>query len=168
MSALALIGAFCLMPPPKKILLASHGTAGARAADQAALALCTSETVLLHLTVVPDFWKGMMGDDWLNNASTRDDYARHVESELAREIREHQATLRGEIGARGVEYETKVTLGKPAQCLIEYAAVVRPDLVVIGSPRPARTPGLRSRMQVEPLLRALRVSLLVVPHPDNV
>lgn len=166
MSASAPTGAFFLMHPPKRILLASHGTAGARAADAAALALCAADAVLLHLTVVPDFWKGMMGDDWLNNASTRDVYARHVESELAREIREHQAVLRSEIGTRGVGYEAKVTLGKPAQCLIEYAAAVRPDLIVIGSPRPARAPGLRSRMQVEPLLRALRMPLLIVPHPD--
>ena len=156
------------MHTQKRVLLASHGTPGARAADRAALALCGRDSVLLHLTVIPDFWKGMMGDDWLNNASTRDVYARHVESELAREIQEHQNTLQSAAGEIGMAYETKVMLGKPAECLIEYGAAVRPDIVVIGSPRPKRVLGLRSRMKIESLSRALSVPLLIVPHPDPV
>ena len=43
-----------------------------------ALALAAPGARLSQLVVVPDFWKGMMGDDWLNNASTRDEYGRHV------------------------------------------------------------------------------------------
>lgn len=153
------------MLPPRRLLLASHGTLGARCAEQVALSLCGPESTIFHLTVVPDFWKGMMGDDWLNNAATRDVYARHVESELAREIERHQASLHAEIDASGLRHEAAVLLGKPAQCLIEYAQAVVPDLVVIGSPRPRGTTGLRSRMHVEPLLRALRAPLLVVPYP---
>jgi len=38
-------------------------------------------------------------------------------------------------------------------------------LVVIGSPRPAGQRGLRSRMQLESLVRSLAVPLLIVPHP---
>jgi nucleotide-binding universal stress UspA family protein len=147
----------------KRLLLASHGTAGARCAEQVALSLGGPETTIYHLTVVPDFWKGMMGDDWLNNAATRDVYAKHVESELAREIERHQASLRAEIDARGMRHEPRVVLGKPTQCLIEYARVVVPDLVVMGSPRPRGRAGLRSRMHVEPLLRALCAPLLIVP-----
>lgn len=57
---------------PKKILCASHGTEGARAAEDQALGFCHSDVTLHHLIVVPDFWKGMMGDDWLNNAATQE------------------------------------------------------------------------------------------------
>ena len=46
---------------------------------------------LSQLVVVPDFWKGMMGDDWLNNATTRDTYGRHVERQLECEIEEEVA-----------------------------------------------------------------------------
>lgn len=107
----------------------------------------------------------MMGDDWLNNASTRDAYARHVESQLESEVEEEVARVRAEAAARGLRYERRVVVGKPAECLLESAALLKPDLVVIGSPRPPRAKGLRSRMQVEKLLRALAVPLLVVPYP---
>jgi nucleotide-binding universal stress UspA family protein len=147
------------------ILLASHGTPGGRAADAVAISLCTPDSELFHLTVVPDLWRGMMGDDWLSNASTRDDYGKHVESELAREIEEHRRDVEAAITARGARYRVRAVIGKPAACLIACAAEVRPDLVVIGSPRPPGSPGLRSRMLVDELVKALSAPLLVVPYP---
>ncbi len=149
----------------ERILLASHGTPGARAAERAALELAAPAALILHLVVVPDFWRGMMGDDWLNNASTRAAYGRHVESQLAREIEEHRRSLEQEIRASGRHYEIKVVIGKPDAALIEHAAAVRPDLVVIGSPRPPGVPGLRSRMRVEKLVGALGAPLVVIPQP---
>jgi nucleotide-binding universal stress UspA family protein len=107
----------------------------------------------------------MMGDDWLNNASTRDAYGRHVEQQLEREIEVEVARVRSLAAESGLHYERRVVLGKPAECLLEAAAMLKPDLVVIGSPRPARLRGLRSRMQLETLVRALAVPLLIVPHP---
>jgi nucleotide-binding universal stress UspA family protein len=107
----------------------------------------------------------MMGDDWLNNASTRDAYGRHVEQQLEREIEVEVARVRGRAAEIGLRYERRVVLGKPAECLLESAAMLKPDLVVIGSPRPARLRGLRSRMQLETLVRGLAVPLLIVPHP---
>ena len=148
-----------------RVLIASHGTPGARAAERAALELAAPAATIFHLVVVPDFWKGMMGDDWLNNASTRAAYGRHVESQLAREIEEHRIALEREVRAGGKRYEMKVVLGKPDAALIDYAAAVRPDLVVIGAPRPPGAPGLRSRMRTEKLAGALDAPLLVIPHP---
>jgi nucleotide-binding universal stress UspA family protein len=147
------------------ILLASHGTPGARAAEQLALASAASNGRLFQLVVVPDFWKGMMGDDWLNNARTRDIYARHVESQLQREIDEEVARVRAIAQQRGLIYTHRVVLGKPAECLLACAAELRPDLVVIGSPRPPGARGLRSRMHLETLVRALAAPLLVAPYP---
>ena len=115
--------------------------------------------------VVPDFWKGMMGDDWLNNASTRDAFGRHVERQLEREIEEEVARVRASASELGLSYERRVVLGKPAERLLESAVMLKPDLVVIGSPRPAGVRGLRSRMQLETLVRGLAVPLLIAPHP---
>jgi nucleotide-binding universal stress UspA family protein len=149
-----------------RVLVASHGTPGARAAERAALELVSPPgATLFHLVVVPDLWKGMLGDDWLNNASTRAAYGRHVESQLAREIEEHRLALEREVRATGRRYEMKAVLGKPEQALIEHAAEIRPDLVVIGSPRPPGAPGLRSRMRVDKLAGGLDAPLLVIPHP---
>ena len=130
-----------------------------------ALALAAPGALLSQLVVVPDFWRGMMGDDWLNNASTRDEYGRHVERQLEREIEAEVARVRTLAGETGLRYERRVVIGKPAECLLDAAAPLEPDLVVIGSPRPAGTRGLRSRLQVEKLMRALVVPLLIVPHP---
>jgi nucleotide-binding universal stress UspA family protein len=130
-----------------------------------ALALAAPAATIFHLVVVPDFWKGMMGDDWLNNASTRAAYGRHVESQLTREIEEHRTALEQAVRSSGRRYEIKVVLGKPDEALLEYAAAIKPDLVVIGTRRPAGAPGLRSRMRLEKLAGTLAAPLLVVPHP---
>ena len=153
------------MPEYTHIVLASHGTPGGQAAERVALALLPSGARLSQLVVVPDFWKGMMGDDWLNNASTRDAFGRHVERQLEREIAEQVARVRAQAGERGLRYESRIELGKPADCLIEFAGELGPDLVVIGSPRPRGVQGLRSRMDLETLVRALAAPLLIAPYP---
>lgn len=152
---------------PRVILLASHGTAGARAAEEAALRLCATGGTIRHIEVVPDFWKGMRGDDWLNNAITQDRFGTYVESELQRELAEHAAALGRAVESRGLSYEHVATLGKPAECLLAAAAESACDLVVVGAPRPKGTPGYRSRLKLETLVRGLRVPLLVVPHPGR-
>jgi len=149
----------------RHILLASHGTEGARAAEKTALALCPPGGTLHHLIVVPDFWKGMMGDDWLNNVMTQDAYGRYVENQLEEEIRIHVRRLQKLATKRRIRYRPDMVLGKPADCLIDRAKHTGLNLVVIGSPRPRGKPGLRSRMDIDKLVRALRVPLLIVPHP---
>jgi nucleotide-binding universal stress UspA family protein len=150
---------------PQRILLASHGTPGARAADSIILTLATAGTTIFHLTVVPDFWRGMMGDDWLSNVATREAYCSHVETQLGREIERHREDLEPRVLATGACYVARVVLGKPADCLLAFAVETDPQLVVIGSPRRRGMPGLRSRMQVEGLTRGLAAPLLVVPYP---
>jgi nucleotide-binding universal stress UspA family protein len=151
---------------PRSILLASHGSDGARAAEEAALDLLGDAGTLFHLVVVPDFWKGMMGDDWLNNAVTRARFGKYVEDQLAREIGEEVARLASSAEKRNITYVHDVRLGKPAECLAEAEDAGTYDLVVIGMPRPRGAPGLRSRMTPEILVRSLKTPLLVVPHPD--
>lgn len=146
------------------LLIASHGTAGAQLAENSALTLCRSRGKLSHLIVVPDFWRGMMGDDWLNNASTRDAYGRHIETELQREIDSHVQRLRAKALERGLRYEFHVMLGKPTECLLEHSLKLAPDLVVIGARRPKGVGGLRSRIHPERLSGSLATPLLIVPQ----
>lgn len=151
----------------RAILLASHGTPGARAAEAAAFRLCDAGGQIHHLFVVPDFWKGMLGDDWLNNAAVHIRFGRYVENQLQREIAEYSAAVHAEAGRRGLSYSCEVMLGKPAECLVAAAAAGSFDLVVAGSPRPRGTPGFRSRLALEVLAGSLKVPLLIVPHPDR-
>ena len=161
-----------------KIILASHGTAGARAAEDVALALCAENgATLLHLLVVPDFWKdifvvpdfwkGMMGDDWLNNAVTRIRFGDYVENQLAGDAAGEIDRLAKAAALLGVTYSHDIRLGRPADCLAEACAAGAFDLAVIGSPRPKGTPGYRSRMTLASLVCSLNVRLMIIPPPEQ-
>lgn len=148
----------------RQILLASHGTPGACAAEQAALNMCSFESELHHLFVVPDFWKGMLGDDWLNNAITQINYGTYLESELEKDIQVTVNRVRARAKEQGVAYSTTIVMGKPAECLIETANSANFDLIIIGSPRPKHEDGIKSRMNCEMLVRELSTPLLIVPY----
>lgn len=150
---------------PKHILLASHDSEGARAAEKLAFSLCAPGTTLHHLIVVPDLWKGMMGDDWLNNASTRAKFGRYVESQLEQEIRTHVQRLSRDTARRKIRYRYEIAQGKPTECLIERARKGPADLIVLGSRRPRGRSGLRSRMLDEALFRSLDIPVLIAPQP---
>jgi len=150
----------------QRILLASHGTPGARAAERAALAASTSGATIVHLYVVPDFWRGMMGDDWLNNANTRDRFARYIEDTLQADMREDLERVGRMVIEEGRRYEHRVAVGKPTVCLIETLTEGAFDLVVIGARRPRGQTGYRSALDLTKLSRATRVPVLLAPHPD--
>jgi nucleotide-binding universal stress UspA family protein len=151
----------------RRILLASHGTRGARAAERIALGLCRSGVTLIHFIVVPDFWKGMMGDDWLNSGRTREIYGRYLETQLEDEVRAHFRRLEKQVRAKGARYEPKLSFGKPAECLLTELRAARVDLAVLGSLRPKRATGLRSRLLTEEVLRTSPAPLLIVPYPHG-
>ena len=154
-----------MMEALNRVLLASHGTEGARAAEQKALQMCRAGSRIDHLYIVPEFWKGMTGDDWLNNGSTRDRFCDYLETELEDEARDHVLRLQKEATAKAITYSAKVMVGRPEKCLIEASQQAEYDLIVMGSPRPRKKQGLRCRMTTEPLLRALSSPLLIVPYP---
>lgn len=152
------------MKAPTTLLLAHHGTAGAGRAEQLAFELAVpGTTTVVHGLVVPDFWEGMQGDDWLNNASTRDAFARHLESQLEMENAEQIRVLEARCGQRGIAYRALVKFGDPATCLVAMAQEVAADLVLIGSPRGKGEPGYRSRMNLETLARGLSCTLSIAP-----
>ncbi len=150
------------MRPPATLLLAHHGTAGAQLAE--ALAFEVGEpgaTTIVHALVVPEFWAGMQGDDWLNNASTRDTFARYLEGRLAEENAAQIKALEQRCGERGFAYRPLLRLGDPADCVVALAREEKAELVVIGPPRAKGEPGYRSRMCLDTLARELPCPLLI-------
>ncbi|MBT3306911.1 MAG: universal stress protein, partial [Alphaproteobacteria bacterium] len=115
----------------KKVILASHASPGARAAEDAAFKLCADNNAsLYHLLVVPDFWKGMMGDDWLNNAVTQIRFGNYVENQLVQETATEIERLAKRAKAKGIAYTDDVRIGKPALCLIDACGKDNFDLCV--------------------------------------
>lgn len=155
------------MMSTNNILLASHGTDGAQAAEQMAISLCNKGGSIHHLVVVPTLWQGMTGDDWLNNGSTRNTFRDYLESELEREVAEHCERVSKYAEENDLKYTNEVIIGEPDKCLLDVSKKQDFDLVVIGAPRPKGIPGLRSRMSTNPVTRTLTLPLLIVPYPKN-
>lgn len=153
----------------KKILLASHGTVGGKAAEQQAASLASGhEGSRVHqLVVVPDLWQGMTGDDWLNNGLTRDRFTNYLEDTLEQEVREHVEVTQSLMQEQAIPYSVEVQVGKPDEVLIAVAEKGDYDAVVMGSPRPKGIKGLRSRMKLDNLVGSLKQALIIVPYPND-
>ncbi len=148
-----------------KILLASHGTIGAQAAEKALLKLCLTNTELTHLYVLPEFWKNMLGDDWLNNEITRERFGNYLESELAHEIDETITRLQKQLQPFDIEAKHKVVIGDPENELLKACQEGNYKLVITGSTRPKTMPGLKSRMTGKRFYKYLPIEHLQIPHP---
>ena len=155
------------MMSTNNVLLASHGTDGAKAAEQMAISLCNKGGAIHHLVVVPTLWEGMTGDDWLNNGSTRDRFRRYLESELEQEVAEHCERVSQQAKERDINYTNEVIVGEPDKCLLEVSKKQDYDLVVMGAPRPKGVSGLRSRMSTDTVTRTITTPILIAPYPTN-
>lgn len=153
----------------KHVLLASHGTPGAVAAENMALRVCASEGMIDHLIVVPEFWQGMTGDDWLNNGVTRNQFNDYLQTELGKEVDQQCDRLQHKVSAHAFNYHSLIFFGKPDQALLECTKKQAYDLIVLGSSRPRRMPGLpvlRSTMLTKQLITAIQTATLIVPYPE--
>jgi len=155
------------MMSTNNILLASHGTDGAQAAEQMAISLCNKGGTIHHLVVVPTLWEGMTGDDWLNNGSTRNTFRRYLESELEQEVAEHCERISKHAKENDIEYTNEVVVGEPDECLVDVSKKQNYDLVVMGTPRPKGVSGLRSRMTNYKVTRTISTPILIAPYPTN-
>jgi nucleotide-binding universal stress UspA family protein len=154
------------MKTPLRLLLCHHGTAGAKRAEELAHEFAVPGiTTIVHCLVVPELWAGMQGDDWLNNASTRDAFGDYVENMLENDARRELAAVEARCKERAVAYEAVMVYGDPANIAVKVATATGADLVVSGSPRIKGEEGLRSRMDLEKLVRGLKCPLLIAPHP---
>lgn len=149
------------------VLLVSHGTEGAIAAEQVVLEKCDKGTHVHHLIVVPSFWEGTTGDDWLQNGAVRNDFRRYLEGELGKEVDENFRRFGEAAIKKGFNYTNDMVVGEPDQCLLEACQQANYDLVIMGSIRPKGIPGLRSRMLKDSMIKKIRSPLLIVPYPDE-
>lgn len=149
----------------RMILLASHGTPGARQAETLALQMAGQipGSSIVHLLVIPSFWRGMMGDDWLNNVKTRIAFGNYLEQELARESREILSALRDRCAERKIACRSILRQGRVTDQLLACMTELPAHRVVIGSPRPAGIHGLRDRLRIKTVLERLTCPLVIAP-----
>lgn len=147
------------------VLLPSHNTQGAQAAEDYVFNQCRPERIL-HLTVVPDFWRGMVGHDWLNNKASTVAFSKYLDNQLQEDIHNHTQRLEKTASEKGIIYEQQLMMGSPIDCLLQTLDKnTQIDAVVLGSPRPKGHSGLRSKMLHRQVISKMRVPLIIIPHP---
>jgi nucleotide-binding universal stress UspA family protein len=147
------------------LLLCTHGSAGARLAEDLVCAdLCAANTVpkVTVLTVVNEDWRHMTGDDWLNTSNVRKTFLAHVDETLAQEIEAEWQRLR-DTHAVAAAFQFRKTMGPVAASIATAARALGCDLIVVGPYQKKHTKGLKARMTNKELHPLLPCPLLVAP-----
>lgn len=151
---------------PKRILLASHGSQGALAAEQHALAVSTAGDYLDHLYVIPAWWGGMTGDDWLNNAVSRDRFCNYLSTELQHECELTLQRVKHQCEEIAVSYQPILRVGDSDKELNKQVHINHYDQVFIGCRRAKHIKGLQDVMLSKKNINKIG-HLLSIVSPSN-
>jgi len=147
----------------KKILLATHGTAGAIEAERSALELARTLDAELHaLYVIHQGWGSLVGIEWLHSSETRMEFFRYAETELYRMANTALAAFAQRAEAAGLTITTSVRVGDPEQVIAGEAGELGADLIVLGSACQGRSSEYKARISVKKLMKAAPCSVLQV------
>ncbi len=147
-----------------RILVATHGTSGAQAAEDLAAELAsTFSASMCCLHVIHENWQWMTGDDWLNTSASRNQFARHVESELAREAATIMERVSEKASIKSIPVMTIKRVGNPATVIPIVAKEMGADLVVVGSRQNRPDIGFKARIAWTDFLANCGVPVLVAP-----
>ena len=135
-----------------KILVATHGTEGAKKAELYACKLARVFGAELHvLYVIHSGWSSLVGMEWLHSSNTRMDFFRYAESQFnlrAKEVLEAFTDI-----ATDIKITTSVKVGEPTEIILEEARVHHSDLIVIGCASRVRSEEYKARISMKKLLR---------------
>lgn len=154
------------------LLLCTHGTAGAKQAEQLVFdELCAKKPDLqvTVLTIIDQDWQDMTGDDWLNSSKTHTTFLDHVERQMREENEEDWQRIKEKYPAAA--RAAFVGVVGPIETTIAAEANKRGiDLIVIGPYRESRRlfnlkmeKGLRARIDPARLHPILPCPLLIAP-----
>lgn len=147
----------------KKILLATHGTDGARGAEAYAVELARASGADIHaLYVIHKGWGSLVGIEWLHSSEKRMDFYRYAESELFRRADEVLGAVR--LAAAGVGITTETRVGEPTAVIAETADEIGADLIVMGVSGGPRSEEYQARVPLKKLLRLAPCPVLLAPR----
>lgn len=151
----------------RKILVATHGTEGAKKAELCAIGLARALGAEIHaLYVIHKGWGSLVGIEWLHPSQVRMEFYRYAEKELYRRAGEvlDDLTRRGE----GVDITTAVSVGEPFEVIAKTARDLDADLIVIGPAGSGRSEEYRARIPLKRLLKKAPCPVLVATEPAAV
>lgn len=157
----------------RKILLCTHGSTGARKAEEyvfSQLLPKDPDAKLTILTIIDKDWSIMSSDDWLNTSTTRTQFKDYVDEQLGREIGEDWQRIKTSYPLAEQAKFLKV-VGGIEETIAEVAEKIKSDLIVLGAyyKKPKRlfsvkmTPGLADTLTNEKLHPLLPCPILTVP-----
>ena len=148
-------------------LLASHGSRGAMAAEEAVMSACVSDDEIHHLYVIPSWWADMTGDDWLNNGVSRNRFRSHLENELLKESNETINRIKEKCRQKKIYYKLHLHVGSSELTLRNIASKNQYEKIFLGERRPKHVDGVNDKMLTRKNINLLKNNLTIVPHPDG-
>lgn len=144
----------------KKILVATHGTEGARKAELYAVELAKSLGAELHgLYIINKGWSSLVGIEWLHSSSVRMDFYRYAESQF--KLRAEEVLKAFKHLAKGIQVTTAIKVGEPAEVIAEQAKEMDISLIVIGGKSSVRSEEYRARVSLKKLLKLAPCPVLI-------
>lgn len=136
----------------RKILLATHGTEGAKEAEGYAIELAKTFNSELHaLYVIHKGWGSLIGIEWLHPSHTRMDFYKYTETELFRRAKEVLQDFQSR--STGIEVVPSVIVGDPVEIIANEAKNKEVDLVIIGDKSNDRSEEYKARISLKKLLK---------------
>ena len=151
----------------RRILLASHGSNGGIAAEQAAIQACAPEDELDHLYVIPSWWRDMTGDDWLNNGVSRNRFRDYLSEQLWQESREVIQRVQKLCRQNKIIYRSLLQVGQSDKSLEQTINQSEYYRIFVGSRRPKCVDGLRDTMLTPWIEKQFANQLHVVAYPNG-
>lgn len=146
----------------KHILLATHGSPGARKAEKLAMQWADRYGAKVTvLSIINEAWGDMTCDDWLNTSTTRNRFGSYVAGEIASEIQAIWDRVKADF--EGVEIDFISETGALDKALVSAAEKVNPDIVIMGAWQKVQAPGFRDRFQNKHLHPQMPCPLVVAP-----
>lgn len=147
----------------KRILIATHGTEGAKKAESYAIELAGALGADLHgLYVIHKGWGSLVGIEWLHSSEKRMEFYRYAESELYRMADVALTGFVQRAEAHGLNVKSSVRVGDPGDVIAEEAMDRHIDLIVIGGNSDVRSEEYKARISLKRLMKLAPCPVLVV------
>ncbi len=144
----------------KRILIATHGTQGAKKAEAYAIGLARELGAEIHgLYVIHKDWGSLVGIEWLHSSEKRMEFYRYAESEFY--LRAEEVLKAFGEHAKGIEVTTAIRVGEPAEVIAEEAKDIEADLIVIGGESKERSEEYKAKVPMKKLIKIAPCPILV-------
>lgn len=151
----------------RRILVATHGTAGARLAEEYGIKLARALDAELHaLYVIHKGWGSIAGIEWLHASHVRMEFYHYAEAQFRRRAQEVLDAFIAR--AHALSTMTYVTVGEPGESMAETATAIGADLLIIGPTARVRSEEYQARVSLKKLLKHAPCPVLIANHPSQI